>query len=730
MATVVDKTADGIIYRSEKSYPIPDLDVLTLLFDSEHSLAKPNTPLHVSAADPSLILTTSRARHLTQATSAALRKHFGIGAHGPGKDVCSIISTGHYLLPVLAYGIIGAGGIFSAASAASTASELAKQLQGASSKILITCQATLETSIRAAEDAGWGQGGGGRVLLMSEGREWTLKVVGEDGRPGKDIVDEGDLLPWTRITDRKELEESLIVLIYSSGTTGLPKGVKLSHRNVVSQTVSTGDMMKAWVKEKRPGFEYRTIAHLPTAHIAGVQGYLINPFYLAGTVYWMPRFDFPSFLTYNARYHITFFFTVPPILLLIAKSPLATTQFASLEFCVSGAAPLGRDLQNGMFYIVDRKKELIKYKGLQVAPAELEAMLLSHPLVLDAAVIGVLTDDGTNEVPRAYVVADKSKIGEKDIIEFVKGKVAGHKQLRGGQQNQRIQDILPTLQNEADQIDQIAKIRGWFRPKEDSAYYPLIQDYLDEKIDVKEATARILGPIDEKIKESKLDDVDFMDLWTSIIHSARRSTFRDGARTQHHQLIELLAAFKEHSIPDNKEYDYLYKEMTDFGMACREAFNDAPAAHEGFIETEVQAWTNMNYFYAFVAREHIYDLSMYAIFALREALETPPIDEPMSTANQKYDANVPAAAAWIIAYGHDLFRMEKDLTPTDKKQGNPGRGGELWKGKSEFSKERWALWKERFAAIAEMEGVKERTRLDAKDAIEAMERSQTYELMR
>ena len=80
----------------------------------------------------------------------------------------------------------------------------------------------------------------------------------------------------------------------------------------------------------------------------------------------------------------------------------------------------------------DRKKELIKYKGLQVAPAELEAVLLSHPLVLDAAVIGVSTDDGTNEVPRAYVVADKSKIGEKDVIEFVKGKVAGHKQLRGG----------------------------------------------------------------------------------------------------------------------------------------------------------------------------------------------------------------------------------------------------------------------------------------------------------
>jgi 4-coumarate--CoA ligase len=84
---------------------------------------------------------------------------------------------------------------------------------------------------------------------------------------------------------------------------------------------------------------------LPTAHIAGVQGYLINPFYIGGTVYWMPKFDFSQFLAYNAQYRITFFFTVPPIYLLIAKSPLATTQFATLELAISGAAPLGKDLQ-------------------------------------------------------------------------------------------------------------------------------------------------------------------------------------------------------------------------------------------------------------------------------------------------------------------------------------------------------------------------------------------------
>ena len=78
-------------------------------------------------------------------------------------------------------------------------------------------------------------------------------------------------------------------------------------------------------------------------------------------------------------------------------------------------------------------QELIKYKGLQVAPAELEALLLSHPLINDAAVIGVPDPDGSgNELPRAYVVADRSKIDEATIKDYVKKNAAQYKQLRGG----------------------------------------------------------------------------------------------------------------------------------------------------------------------------------------------------------------------------------------------------------------------------------------------------------
>ena len=110
-------------------------------------------------------------------------------------------------------------------------------------------------------------------------------------------------------------------------------------------------MFKSWLlarnaQPNRAPFSYRTLAHLPVAHIAGIQGYLINPFYMGGPVYWMPRFSFPEFLAYNAQHRITFFFTVPPIYLLIAKSPEVTSQFDSLEIAISGAAPLGKELQH------------------------------------------------------------------------------------------------------------------------------------------------------------------------------------------------------------------------------------------------------------------------------------------------------------------------------------------------------------------------------------------------
>jgi 4-coumarate--CoA ligase len=105
---------------------------------------------------------------------------------------------------------------------------------------------------------------------------------------------------------------------------------------------------------------------------------------------------------------------------------------------------VGHQDAEGNFYITDRVKELIKYKGFQVPPAELEGILISHPDIDDVAVIGIDDKEQATEVPRAYVVPKKGveagKATEKRIVEWLDSKVASHKRLRGGV---RFVDVVP-----------------------------------------------------------------------------------------------------------------------------------------------------------------------------------------------------------------------------------------------------------------------------------------------
>ncbi|GES63782.1 acetyl-CoA synthetase-like protein [Aspergillus terreus] len=526
-----------MIYLPEKDYDIPNIDLLTLLFESPLPRSDESTVMHAEAADPSNAITKAQARQYTRQIAYVLRHHFGVGSNGAGKDVVLGVSPGQILFPTVFYGVIAAGGVWSAASYTATPAELERQIRQGNSRLVITGAGCQDIAVKAAQAAGVPMD---RVLILkSMGHERVLENY-STGQNYLANLKETDVLDWERITDPEALKNSLICLLYSSGTTGVPKGVNISHLNVVAEALIPYFMDQehtARKKEEDPNYEnpYRTLAHLPTAHIAGCQGYFINPGVVGGTVYWMERFDFEKFLEYCKKLEITFFFTVPPIYLLISLSPLVTDQFKTMRRAYSGAAPMGADLQqkaqkklgclinqtwglsettgsttgmpadveeltgsvsrllpnmrlrivdddgkdveegkegeflvkgpvvttgyynnpeatkdaftadgwfktgdiglrkNGLFYIVDRKKELIKYKGLQVAPAELEALLLSHPQITDAAVIGVAAPDGSgNEVPRAYIVADQKKITEDEVKEFVKANLAHYKQLRGG----------------------------------------------------------------------------------------------------------------------------------------------------------------------------------------------------------------------------------------------------------------------------------------------------------
>ncbi|KAI3332367.1 acetyl-CoA synthetase-like protein [Xylariaceae sp. AK1471] len=532
MASTVERKANGqIIYEPDKVLSVPNIDVMTLLFESDTCRVPEDTIIHADAAEPSHNLTKARLLQLSKKAAHVFRHQYGIGENGEDKDVVFNISTGHFMIPVMFYAAITAGGIFSSTSPTATPDEFAYQLRQTDAKVIVCTADVKETALAAAKKVGLAPR---NVLVYGGTKDLELR----EASSGAKVPISNQELDWRRITDPVELENSVICLLFSSGTTGLPKAMRLSHRNSVASCALVLEPAKQYNTETKPlGYQYNTLAHLPAAHIAGVQGYLVNNCYLGGTCYWMQRFDFAKFCEYAKKYKVTTMFTVPPIFLLIAKSPLVKDHFDTWDEAMSGAAPMGQDLQveagkklgkgatvlrqtwglsetcgsititpaqlahvappgsvgsliascyarlvdddekdvepgepgevwvkgpvvtkgywknekankesfkdgwfctgdiaifrDGFFFIVDRKKELIKYKGNQVAPAELEAVLLSHPKILDAAVIGV-SGEGT-EVPRAYVVANQKEISGKEIVEwFSKQGLSRYKYLRGG----------------------------------------------------------------------------------------------------------------------------------------------------------------------------------------------------------------------------------------------------------------------------------------------------------
>lgn len=251
-----------------------------------------------------------------------------------------ILALGHYTLPTVMYGALAAGGIFSALSPAATPDEAATNLKMTDTKLLVCTPQLVPVALAAAKIVGLPAD---RVLVLGDGNGMVLN----EAESGNSVPISNQELDWVRIRGREKLDNITICVLFSSGTTGAPKGVNLSHTNLIAAAVLANHSGRTHYREVDPArtVDHRTLAHLPAAHIAGVQGYMVNGIYNASTVYWMPRFDFAKFLHYNKKLRITNFFSVPPIYLLIAKSDAVTDQFASLDHTISGAAPLGKETQ-------------------------------------------------------------------------------------------------------------------------------------------------------------------------------------------------------------------------------------------------------------------------------------------------------------------------------------------------------------------------------------------------
>jgi hypothetical protein len=290
-----------------------------------------------------------------------------------------------------------------------------------------------------------------------------------------------------------------------------------------------------------------------------------------------------------------------------------------------------------------------------------------------------------------------------------------------------IVEAIANVQDEATQIDILMKKRRCFGPALDgeSKFYPIVQDYVNSDVKSEDAAKKLLTPINDAILQNR-KNLNLLDLWYSIIHSAKRLPFRD--TTGLNKLVTLIKAIKSSFPPPTAKDQDIYTCLRDFGMAARETMNDSPGCGSGYLLPEVHAYTNMIYFYALLTVEEVRNFWIYCIWEMRSALETPHEDDApdgshhSGTAIQKYNATIPSAAVWIFAAGKQIYEREYDLTPKSKTEGNPGKGGPLWEGKPEFSKQRWALWKKRFGELADMEGLTEEVKGIAKEATEAMDR--------
>jgi 4-coumarate--CoA ligase len=482
--------------------PLPDV-VIPDVTITDHVLREAGR-----VSDRPALIDGPSGRTYTYAQFAGAVKAFAGGLQakglGPGGTI-ALMSPNIPEFAIVFHGAAVAGVTVSTINPTYTTEEVAFQLKDSTSSMLITIALFAETAAAAATEAGIEE-----IFIIGDAPEGMAPFTTLMGSPIEQVP--------------AGIDEQIVVLPYSSGTTGFPKGVMLSHRNLVANLVQCEDALEVQDGEV-------VLAVLPFFHIYGMQ-VLMNFFLSKGsTIVTVPRFDLEQSLGLIQEHKITRLFAVPPIVLALAKHPLVDNyDLSSLKQVFSGAAPLGAELaqeasdriacevvqgygmtemspvshvtrmggfkpgtcgvtvantecrivdiengddqdvggvgelwvrgpqvmkgylnnpeataitidedgwlhtgdvgfidEDGHLTIVDRVKELIKFKGFQVAPAELEALLLTHPAVADAAVIGV-PDEEAGEHPRAFIVVKPGQdVSPADITAFTAEHVATYK---------------------------------------------------------------------------------------------------------------------------------------------------------------------------------------------------------------------------------------------------------------------------------------------------------------
>ncbi|PIA17706.1 putative amp-binding enzyme [Coemansia reversa NRRL 1564] len=522
------------------SEEVPDVDVATFCIETSKLNADPSS-LAYTDINTNISITYGQLESLCHQIGSGLANKLGVK---PGDVVAIFALNNIYYAPVF-LGVVSTGAMCTTVSSAFNHSELEYQLADSNATVLFT-GVNQQKVVQEALDR--------RLLKIP-----TQRIVVLDGAPRNPAFIPLDLLlcsiPYSRfqISEKYPASSTVAAIIYSSGTTGIPKGVMLTHKNFVAYAV-LGRSIFEFQKEKLQAEQQtqalskevlkRSIAILPFAHIYGLTSLITNSIAGGMTQYIMNNFSIDDFLQAIQNHRIQTAALVPSILSQMAKCDNIRYDLSSLKTMVSGAAALsggvhknvrdrfslnisngygmsetcsgvclmdsyrfipgsvgfiypnteakiidihtGHELgvnQEGEFcvrgptimmgylnrpeetsriidrdgflhtgdiamitetnhvFITDRIKELIKYKGLQVAPAEIEGLLLDHPEIADAAVIGIDDRRRNTEIPRALIVpkdqqiTNNKKAADKlcsEIEMWIGSRVADHKRLRGG----------------------------------------------------------------------------------------------------------------------------------------------------------------------------------------------------------------------------------------------------------------------------------------------------------
>ncbi|KAE8316820.1 hypothetical protein BDV41DRAFT_573331 [Aspergillus transmontanensis] len=515
---------------------IPNVDLWTFLFERKDRTF-PDDNIIYQDADTQRFYTYKTLKDAALAFGQGLKAIYDWRKG----DVLALFTPNSIDTPVVMWGAHWAGGVVSPANPAYTTEELAFQLKNSGAKAVITQVPQLSVVREAAKQANIPED---RIILIGDKRDPEARL--------KHFTSIRNISGATRYRKTKiNPDKDLSFLVYSSGTTGVPKGVMLSHRNIVANSLqlAAGEAGHLTWNGGADGKGDRVLAFLPFFHIYGLTCLVHQTLYQGYQLVVMERFDIEKWCAHVQNYRITFSYVVPPVVLLLSKHPIVDKyDLSSLRMMNSGAAPLTHELveavyarikcgikqgyglsetsptthtqpweewrtsigsvgkllpnmeakymtmpedeseprevsvgevgelylkgpnifqgyhnnpaatadcltdgwfrtgdvgyqdKNGNFYITDRVKELIKYKGFQVAPAELEGILVDHEAIDDVAVIGIESEAHGTEVPLAFVVRSaKSKASgasaeqeAANIIKWLDGKVAYHKRLRGG----------------------------------------------------------------------------------------------------------------------------------------------------------------------------------------------------------------------------------------------------------------------------------------------------------